>query len=652
MSTIHSLVFDKLDNHKPINNDVVIVKGSLKKHKSFWRSINANDYVMDVIENGYKLPLITNPQPCHLKNNKSALDNEEFVQTAIQELLDSGSVIETIDKPFVINPLTVAKNKKKCRLVLDLRHINVHLWKEHITFEEWKTALNYYSQNCYMYDFDLKSGYHHIDINDRHHKYLGFAWKFGDKERYFQFTVLPFGLATAGHVFTKVLRSIVKHWREKSIRIIMYLDDGIGIEENYHTALKHSSIVKQDLEDAGLIASQPKSHWEPQTYLTWLGISIDTEQGILFVPYEKVKAIKHLIDILLTKKTTTARKLSSLTGKINSTNLVLGSVTNMMLKHCHRTIVSRISWDSFFKLDEKAIEELLFWQENFSNLNVRNLQEIRTVTRIVYSDASAVGAGGYVVDVQGAQIFRQWDEGEESNSSTWRELKGVYVCLTSFGSILRNNTVRWFTDNQGVVSIVQNGSMKEDLHSLALLIYKFCIRHNISLKVDWVPREMNTVADTISRSLDTDDWEVTEFMFRHLDSLWGHHTIDLFADKNNHKLTRFYSRHWVESSSGVDAFAYSWRDEYAWIVPPVKLVSQVIKKIVHEKVKGTLVVPRWPSSLFWPLLVNEHGKFRWFVRECLQFTNCNRFLRAGRNCKIFHEKFKGAMLVLKIDSSW
>ena len=260
--------------------------------------------------------------------------------------------------------------------------------------------------------------------------------------------------------------------------------------------------------------------------------------------------------------------------------------------------------------------------------------------------------GGYVVDIKGAKFFKQWEEGEELKSSTWRELKGVLVCLQSFSEILKNSIIRWFTDNKGVVSIVQNGSMKQDLHTLALQIYKFCIRKNISLKVDWVPRAENTIADTISRSLDTDDWEICQDAFQYLDRLWGPFSIDLFAEKSSSKVKRYYSRHWENGSSGVDAFSYSWENENCWTVPPVKLVTKVIKKMIHDKTTGTLVVPSWPSSLFWPLIIDNTGRFRWFIIDHLAFTDCSRFLKGGRNCKLFNNEFKGTMLVLKINTSW
>ena len=50
-----------------------------------------------------------------------------------------------------------------------------------------------------MITFDLKSGYHHIEIHPDHLRFLGFAWKFPGETpvRYFVFTVLPFGLSSA-----------------------------------------------------------------------------------------------------------------------------------------------------------------------------------------------------------------------------------------------------------------------------------------------------------------------------------------------------------------------------------------------------------------------------------------------------------------------
>ena len=65
-----------------------------------------------------------------------------------------------------------------------------------------------------MFSFDLKSGYHHIDIFPEHRKFLTFFWSFADGSvRYFMFSVLAFWLSSAPYIFMKTLRPLVKKWR-------------------------------------------------------------------------------------------------------------------------------------------------------------------------------------------------------------------------------------------------------------------------------------------------------------------------------------------------------------------------------------------------------------------------------------------------------
>jgi hypothetical protein len=60
--------------------------------------------------------------------------------------------------------------------------------------------------------------------------------------------------------------------------------------------------------------------------------------------------------------------------------------------------------------------------------------------------------------------------------------------LLSMINILKDKRIKWFTDNQNVVSIVAKGiSMKLELQNIALCIFKDCVQHNISIDVEWVP---------------------------------------------------------------------------------------------------------------------------------------------------------------------
>ena len=45
------------------------------------------------------------------------------------------------------------------------------------------------------------------------------------------FCVLPFGLASACYVFTKLLRPLVKRWRSLGLHVFLYIDDGIFVHQ-------------------------------------------------------------------------------------------------------------------------------------------------------------------------------------------------------------------------------------------------------------------------------------------------------------------------------------------------------------------------------------------------------------------------------------
>ena len=118
------------NTHYTNNERNVIQKttGVGRESANKWKEIGANDFIVDVIENGYKMPFLTLPNQIELDNNKLTRGNPGFVTDEINKLLEKGCISLVTDKPHVINPLTVANNGSKLRLVLDVRHITPHLF--------------------------------------------------------------------------------------------------------------------------------------------------------------------------------------------------------------------------------------------------------------------------------------------------------------------------------------------------------------------------------------------------------------------------------------------------------------------------------------------------------------------------------------------
>ena len=130
----------------------------------------------------------------------------------------------------------------------------------------------------------------------------------------------------------------------------------------------------------------------------------------------------------------------------------------------------------------------------------------------------------------------------------------MWLVLLSVAQKPSNYRVRWFTDNQNVVRILQVGNRKPDLHAVALNVFALAIQYQIRLEPEWVPRESNEKADFLSRIVDHDDWFLNPSGFAELDAAWGPHTVDRFADFHNRQMPRFNSRCWNPGAEAVGAF--------------------------------------------------------------------------------------------------
>ena len=185
------------------------VKGRLKENISFWEEIGATSWILSILRDGYALPFISEPEPKIFQSNVSAFTNEEFVTNQIFDLLNSGRIREVSQNEInVLNPLMVEDNGQKLRLIVDCRHLSSFLTVPRFKCDDNRTIGDLFKVGNYFFKFDIKSGYHHIDILEAHQKYFGFSREFDGKIRYFVFTVLVFGLATAPCVFTKVCMCI------------------------------------------------------------------------------------------------------------------------------------------------------------------------------------------------------------------------------------------------------------------------------------------------------------------------------------------------------------------------------------------------------------------------------------------------------------
>ena len=181
---------------------------------------------------------------------------------------------------------------------------------------------------------------------------------------------------------------------------------------------------------------------------------------------------------------------------------VIGNVTNIMTKYLSIDILDKQSWNSAICLSEESLDQIAFWKRNLRTANLKEFTSDLSCHTIVYSDASNTGYDCYMVENPSDIAHGMWSNNESMKSSTWKELTTVKSILFSMNKFLHNKRIKWFTDNQNVVSIINKGSMKRKLQDIAISMLCNCLNNNIYIDVEWIPRSKNDQADFISRIVD------------------------------------------------------------------------------------------------------------------------------------------------------
>ena len=117
-------------------------------------------------------------------NQESCYDPPEqfqFVSDSVEELLDRG-VIGVWDAswgdPVVVSPLKVVPKKPDTyRLILDLSQMNKYLSFPRFKYASITQVRDVFDQGDFLFAWDLKDGYWHIDLHPDFWTYMVFEWE-------------------------------------------------------------------------------------------------------------------------------------------------------------------------------------------------------------------------------------------------------------------------------------------------------------------------------------------------------------------------------------------------------------------------------------------------------------------------------------------
>ena len=257
--------------------------GHLRSFRRNWHTNKCSTNVLNIITNGYVLPFISKPNLVRaplIHSGYKALQKELALTVCIQSLL-SKNTIERVENVkslgFYSCLFLVPKPHQRWRPVIDLSRLNTFLLVETFKMETPESIRASLIPGEWVSSIDLADAYLHIPIHPNSRKYLRFC----HRSQVFQFTSLPFGLATVPQVFTMIVKEVKLMALSRGIRLHQYLDNWLIRAQSLEEAQVNTQTVVDLTQSLGWIINQEKSELKPTQVFSFVGYENDLDSALV-----------------------------------------------------------------------------------------------------------------------------------------------------------------------------------------------------------------------------------------------------------------------------------------------------------------------------------------------------------------------------------
>ena len=478
-------------------------------------------------------------------------------------------------------------------MILNLKNLNKHVQYNHFKMDTLQSVISLMTPNCFMASVDLKDAYYSVPIAAAHQKYLKFEW--GGK--LYQFICFPNGLAFCPRKFTKLMKPAYAVLRQPGHINSPYIDDSYLQGGSYEECLGNVLDTVKMFLSLGFILHPHKSVFTPTKKISIFGVCLGQ--------MKKLTSWNQSVPTLSRPKNPLyGRFLGPLGIWYQVSQESCGTLYFRQLER-EKTLALRYNkgdYDAFIVLSDKACNELIWWNTHLeASYNVISHGE---PTAVMSTDASSTDWG---CALNNTCTGGHWTTEEDKNHINYLELLAIYLALKSFSSIINGQHVKFMVDNMTALSDVNHmgTSSSEKRNDLAKEIWSWCAQRNIWLTAVHIPGVENVTADKQSRQSHSQlEWTLDRTIFRDcLNVVNVVPNIDLFASRLNHQLQPYVSWNPDPGAVAVDAFHLSWKWYTPYMFPPFSLISRVLQKIQRERVQGIIIVPKWPTQTWWPVLM-------------------------------------------------
>lgn len=517
-----------------------------------------------------------------------------------------------------LSPLfAIPKPDGRIRLIFNLKRLNTWLQAPpKFRMEGLLEVCRALRPHDFMAKIDLKDAYFHMGIHPQSRHLLAFRWE----DQIWTYAALPFGLAHAPYVFTKLGRAILGYLRQQGIRMFLYLDDCLVIAETEVLLTQHVNKIRELFGRLGLVINEAKSSLLPTQTLTYLGLVINTRANQLELPEAKKSELHQLTSQLLEGAEVSPRQLARVLGKataaIPAVKAFMAALRPALRWLTHTLRQPGMSWDQMTPMEPGLVHKLRQALLDLGRWAGRAYFP-PTIGIVITTDASDSGWGAVCEDrisdpPQHWHTRGFWRRDQMALHINVREALACWFGLRAFLPLLPpvlegdQVGVLFRTDNTALFfHLLSQGGHAPQISSLVEQIWTLTTNHHYLVQAEWIASEVNSEADALSRTTwDSDDWGLNPRYFRMADRKWGPFAVDLFATAQNRLCPRFFSRLPQPGALGIDALRHPWSTPLGalWANPPWPLISRVLDKVIRERVSLALVAPIWKSAPWYPTL--------------------------------------------------
>ncbi|CCX29518.1 Similar to Retrotransposable element Tf2 155 kDa protein type 1; acc. no. Q05654 [Pyronema omphalodes CBS 100304] len=174
---------------------------------------------------------------------------------------------------FVTDPPSQSRNKGQLRLVVDYRDLNRKIELDEYPIPLTRTVMARLPKAKIFTKFDVRSGFSNIRVAPGSEPATAFKTPFG----WFEYQVMPMGLATAPSVFQRFINSVLAPFLD--LFCFAYLDDIIIFSDSETEHRQHVTAILEALEKNRLHLKPAKCVWFTKE-VSFLGYTAVAGKGI------------------------------------------------------------------------------------------------------------------------------------------------------------------------------------------------------------------------------------------------------------------------------------------------------------------------------------------------------------------------------------